>query len=123
LLDKGRKRGDEYKSAWKEAERTGEYLVARDMPEPPTEYEQQLLDQARYVLKGKFSKPYPLETWLIVYFDPQLFTPGWTSSPQTETLSFGIKILATAARSLGNPDKIKKISVLTNDGRIGHILS
>jgi hypothetical protein len=121
LLDKGRKRGDEYKSAWKEAERTGDYLAATDMPEPPANYEQQLLDQALYVLNEKFSKPYPLGTWLIVYFDPTLFTAGWTS-PHSDTLSFATKILATAASMLKAPDKIKKVWVLTNDGRIGPIL-
>jgi hypothetical protein len=81
------------------------------------------LDQALYVLKEKFSKPYPPGTWLIVYFDPTFFPPGWSTSPHSDTLSFATKILATAATMLGAPEKIKKVWVLTNDGRIGQILS
>ncbi|MGO9058122.1 MAG: hypothetical protein ACLQU2_12190 [Candidatus Binataceae bacterium] len=121
LLDKGRKRGDEYKAALEEAKTTGDYLTATVMPPATADYEQQLMEQARYVLEQKFSKPYPLGTWLIVYFNPTSFTPGWNTSPQSETLSFAMKILAEAAKTLNNPDKIKQLWVLTNDGRIGKL--
>jgi hypothetical protein len=121
LHDKGRKRGDEYKAALEEAKTTGDYLSSTEMPPPPVGYEQQLLEQASYVLGQKFAKPYPLGTWLIVYFNPTSFTPGWNTSPQSETLGFGMKILAEATRMLKTPDKIKQVWVLTNDGRIGRI--
>jgi len=121
LLDKGRKRGDEYKAALEEAKKTGDYLSATEMPSPSADYEQQLIEQARYGLEQKFSKPYPLGTWLIVYFNPTSFTPGWNTSSQSETLNFAMKILAEAVSMLKPPDKIEQVWVLTNDGRIGKI--
>jgi hypothetical protein len=93
------------------------------MPAAPANYEQQLLEQALYVLKEKFSKPYPPGTWLIVYFNPTMFTPGWTASPKTETLGFATKILTKGARMLAKPQRITNVWVLTNDGRIREILS
>jgi hypothetical protein len=121
LLDKGRKRGDEYKAALEEAKKTGDYLSATEMAPPPPDYEQHLVEQSRYVLEKKFAKPYPRVTWLIVYFNPTSFTLGWNTSSQSETLDFAIKILAEAARTLNSPDKIEQVWVLTNDGRIGKI--
>jgi hypothetical protein len=118
LLDKGRKRADEYKLALEKAKKTGDYLSATEMPSPSADYEQQLIEQARYVLEKKFSQPYPLGTWLIVYFNPTSFTPGWNTSPQSETLNFAMKILAEAASMLTSPDKIEQVWLLTNDGRI-----
>jgi hypothetical protein len=74
LLDPGRKRDDEYKLAWETATRTGDYLPGEFPPDPPADYDWQLIAGARTLFCKKFSKDYPEGTWLVVYFNPTLFT-------------------------------------------------
>ena len=116
LLDPDRKRREEYKSAWEQAERTGDYLAASDVPEPSLGYDRGLIGQARQVLARKFGKPYPHGTWLVVYFNPRLF-----SAFQEDSLRFAVRIVQSALDSLKPPERIAQVWVLTNDLRISQL--
>jgi hypothetical protein len=116
VLDPGRKRQKEYVEALNEAERTGDYLVTKDLHEAPADYEAKLVDQARRLLKRKFAKPYPPDTWLVVYFNPVLPAAGEDSH------SFGIRVLRIALDQVGRPERISQIWILTNTLRIARVL-
>ena len=117
VLDPGRRRQQEYKSALKDARRTGEYLVARDVPEAPADYDAQLIEQTRAVLSKKFDKTkYPVGSWLVVYFNPTLFMP-W----HEDTLAYATRILTAALQATAAPQRIAQVWVLTNNGQVARL--
>jgi hypothetical protein len=116
LLDPGRKRREEYRFAWEEAERTGDYLPASDMPEPPPDYEEKLVAKAREGLSQKFSKPYPEGTWLVVYFDPELKPLFEEARP------FALLVMQSAISSLPPPERISQLWVLTQDMQVTRLI-
>jgi hypothetical protein len=113
LLDPGRKRDDEYKLAWETARCTGDYLPGEFPPDPPADYDRQLIAGARTLLSKKYSKDYPAGTWLVVYFNPTLFTAF-----QEDTLVYAKRILSAALDSLPKPKLISQVWLLTNDLRV-----
>jgi hypothetical protein len=73
LLDPGRKRDDEYKLAWDTARRTGDYIPGEFPPDPPADYDWQLISGARTLLCKKFSKGYPKGYLARRVFQPYAF--------------------------------------------------
>jgi hypothetical protein len=116
LLDPGRKRDEEYKLAWEMAERTGDFLPGEFPPDPPADYDQKLIAQAQTLLRKKFGKDYPRDTWLVVYFNLTLFTAF-----QEDTLTYAHRILKAALDSLPEPRQIAQVWVLA-DLRIAWLL-
>jgi hypothetical protein len=117
LLDPGRKRREEYKSAWEQAERTGDYVPDTDLPdELPPGYEEELIAKARQLLSQKFSKPYPKGTWLVVYFNPEL-RPLFEEAP-----AFALRIMQSAINSLPPPERIVQAWMLTQDMQITRLM-
>jgi hypothetical protein len=116
LLDPGRERDREYKWAWETAESTGDYLIASELSDPPADYDDRLIEHARHLLSKKFGKDYPQETWLVVYFDPTLFTQFGE-----DALSYGMHILRAALNSVVTPERIRQVWLLTNELRIAQL--
>jgi hypothetical protein len=114
VLDPGRKRQEEYKSAWEQAEQAGDYLVASGVLEPWPSYEEALIAKARDGLVKKYSKKkYPHGTWLVVYFNPTLFMPL-----HEDTRVFAMHVMQTAIDSLPPPERISQVWILTQDMQI-----
>jgi hypothetical protein len=116
LLDPGRKRREEYKSAFRRAQQTGQYAAVTDVPDPSPSYERALIAHARMLFEQKFSKPYPDGTWLVIYFNPTLFTVLYE-----DTLSFASRVIQAAVDSISPPTRIHQVWVLTNDLRIARL--
>jgi len=104
LLDPGRKRRDEYKAAWEQAERSWDYPAAsrrRTCRSLRLVTSKILSIKREWDWQKKFSKPYPNGTWIIVYFNPTLFTAF-----HEDTLAFAVRIVQTALNLLGRPERI-----------------
>ena len=117
VLDPDRERQREYREALDKVERFGIDLAVQHLPDTPAFYESELVEEARELLRKKFAKRYPPNTWLIVYFNPQLFAPAGDDSH-----SFGVRVIQRALAQLAHPDRIEQVWVLTNTLRIKRML-
>jgi hypothetical protein len=117
ILDPGRERQREYRETLEKVERCGIDFAVRGLPDTPGFYESAFVDQAREVFQKKFAKRYPLGTWLIGYFNPQLL-----SLDGGDSHSFGIRVFQQALAQLAAPYRVKQVWMLSNTLKVERLL-